>query len=108
MNERTSESIKARPSSGVGTRWALGVMLCFLCLCHGSVLAQYAGGSGASDDPYLIASAEQMNTIGLDPNNWDKHFKLIADIDLSDYQERRFNIIGNLGVAFRYSRIGPA
>jgi len=100
MNERISESIKACPPSGAGTRWALGVMLCFLCLCHGSVRAQYAGGSGASDDPYLIASAEQMNSIGLDPNHWDKHFKLMADIDLSAYQERRFNAIGTREVAF--------
>ena len=100
MNERTSESIKACPSSWVETRWALGVMLCFLCLCPGSVRAQYAGGSGAADDPYLITTAEQMNSIGLDPNNWDKHFKLMADIDLSAYQERRFNAIGTREVAF--------
>jgi len=96
MNERT----EACPSSGVGTRWSLGAMLGVLCLCHGSVRAQYAGGSGVADDPYLIASAEQMNSIGLDPNDWDKHFKLMADIDLSAYQERRFNAIGTSEVAF--------
>ena len=100
MNENISESRKACPSSGVETRWALGVMLGVLCLCHGSVWGQYAGGSGASDDPYLIATAEQMNSIGLDPNNWDKHFKLMADIDLSAYQERLFNTIGTPEVPF--------
>jgi hypothetical protein len=33
--------------------------------------------------PYLIYTAEQLNTIGLVPSDWDKHFKLMADIDLS-------------------------
>jgi len=44
--------------------------------------AQYGGGTGEPDDPYLIYTAEQINAIGADPNDWDKHFKLMADIDL--------------------------
>ncbi len=60
--------------------------------------AQYGGGTGEPNDPYLIWTAEQMNAIGADPNDWDKHFKLMADIDLSAYdgQDGRavFNIIG--------------
>jgi hypothetical protein len=55
---------------------------------------KYGGGTGEPNDPYLIYTAEQMNTIGAEPNNWDKHFKLMADIDLSVYAGTDFNIIG--------------
>jgi hypothetical protein len=58
------------------------------------VFAKYGGGTGEPDDPYLIYTAEQMDTIGTEPNNWDKHFVLMADIDLSEYSGRLFNIIG--------------
>jgi predicted outer membrane repeat protein len=57
--------------------------------------AKYGGGSGTADDPYLIYTAEQMNTVGVEPNDWDKQFKLMADIDLSVYTGTDFNIIGN-------------
>jgi len=55
---------------------------------------KYGGGSGEPNDPYLIYTAEQMNAIGAEPNDWDKHFKLMADIDLNSYSEDEFNIIG--------------
>ena len=47
--------------------------------------AKYGGGTGEPNDPYLIYTAEQMNTIGLNEQDWDKYFKLMADIDLSGY-----------------------
>jgi hypothetical protein len=60
--------------------------------------AQYGGGTGEPNNPYLIYTAMQMNTIGLEPNDWDKHFKLMADIDLVGFTGRArlplFNIIG--------------
>jgi hypothetical protein len=57
---------------------------------------QYGGsGTGEPNNPYLIYTAEQMNAIGTDSNDWDKHFKLIADIDLSEFTGTEFNIIGN-------------
>ena len=46
---------------------------------------KYGGGTGEPNDPYLIFDANQMNTIGIDPNDWDKHFMLMDDIDLSGY-----------------------
>jgi len=55
---------------------------------------KYGGGTGEPNDPYLIYTAEQMNAVGAEPNDWDKHFKLMADIDLSTYTETDFNIIG--------------
>ena len=56
--------------------------LCFFAL---SAQAKYGGGTGEPNDPYLIYDANQMNTIGLNEEDWDKHFKLMADIDLSGY-----------------------
>jgi hypothetical protein len=47
--------------------------------------AQYSGGSGTADDPYRIATAADLIALGETPDDYDKHFKLIADIDLSGY-----------------------
>ena len=60
----------------------------------------YSGGCGTSENPYLISTAEQMNAIGAYLEDWDKHFKLTADIDLSSYTGTAFNIIGNKTTKF--------
>jgi hypothetical protein len=62
------------------------------CLSVVPAQAKYGGGSGTSDDPHLIYTAEQMNAIAAEPNDWDKHFKLMEDIDLGG---SAFNAIGN-------------
>jgi len=76
----------------------LGALLACLGLAGASASAQYAGGAGAPADPYLIATAEQMQAIGAHPQHWSAHFKLTADLDLSAYDGRdgrpAFNIIG--------------
>lgn len=78
-------------------RWAIYLLLVMLYFCRMPAQAQYGGGTGEPNDPYLIYTAEQMNAIGAEPNDWDKHFKLMADIDLLDFdgQEGRppFNMI---------------
>ncbi|RPJ37314.1 MAG: hypothetical protein EHM35_06645, partial [Planctomycetaceae bacterium] len=56
--------------------------------------AKYGGGAGEPNDPYLIYTAEQINAIGVEPNDWGGHFKLMADIDLGIYTGTTFNIIG--------------
>lgn len=56
--------------------------------------AKYGGGTGEPNEPYLIYTAEQMNEIGLHEEDWEKHFKLMADIDLSSYTGTSFNLIG--------------
>ncbi len=42
----------------------------------------FAGGSGTKEDPYLIETPEQLDAIRKDSA---KHFKLIKDIDLSNW-----------------------
>ncbi len=63
--------------------------------------AKYGGGSGTAKDSYLIYTAEQMNTIGAEPNDWDKHFRLVADIDLKDFGGSSFNLIGSNSYPFK-------
>jgi The GLUG motif len=76
-----------------GFRLTVTVCVLIAALC-GSAHAQYGGGTGTPDDPYLIYTPEQMNAIGADPNDWDKHFKLMADLDLAQYTGTEFNLIG--------------
>ncbi|MHC4625029.1 MAG: GLUG motif-containing protein, partial [Planctomycetota bacterium] len=73
---------------------AIPLFLVILCFSVSPAEAQYGGGSGTAGDPYLIFTAEQMNAVGANPNDWDKHFRLMADIDLSNYTGADFNIIG--------------
>lgn len=42
----------------------------------------YSGGTGEPNDPYQIATAEQLCSIGIEPNLLDKCYVLTADIDL--------------------------
>lgn len=55
---------------------------------------KYSGGTGESSDPYLIATPSDLNSIGLDPNDWDKHFLMTADINMAGITGDSFNIIG--------------
>jgi hypothetical protein len=43
----------------------------------------FAGGAGTLEDPYQIATAEQLMSIGSDKSHSTEHFAVIADIDLS-------------------------
>lgn len=54
----------------------------------------YSGGTGEPNDPYLIATAEDLNDIGNHPEDFNKCFLMVADIDLGDYTGTGFNIIG--------------
>jgi len=62
--------------------------------------AKYGGGSGQPDNPYLIFNANHMNEIGVEPNDWNRHFKLRADIDLAGFSGTSFNIIGSYSNPF--------
>jgi|GEM_PF-664945 len=44
--------------------------------------SMFAGGSGTPEDPWLISTADQLDEVR---NHWDRNFKLINDIDLSEY-----------------------
>jgi len=50
-----------------------------------SPLSDLLLGTGTGSDPFLIFTAEELNMVGLFPCEWDKHFRLMADIDLSGF-----------------------
>ena len=57
---------------------------------HGTVVVanrvvQFAGGNGTAAAPYRIETAEQLLNAGYYAFYAGKHFRLMADIDLSDY-----------------------
>jgi len=62
--------------------------------------AKYSGGNGSESTPYRISNAYDMNAIGADSNDWDKHFVLTNDIDLAQFTGTQFNIIGTWGNSF--------
>jgi hypothetical protein len=56
--------------------------------------AKYSGGSGEPNDPYRIATAEDLNDIGNHEEDWDKHFILVNDVNLAQYNGTQFRMIG--------------
>jgi hypothetical protein len=57
-------------------------------------LADYVPGAGTEAEPYLISTPEQLNIIGIFPDEWAKFFRLENDIDLSAFTGTQFNRIG--------------
>lgn len=55
----------------------------------GTVADSYAGGSGTEEDPYIIATAEQLAKLAADVNGGnpykESYFELTADLDLSGH-----------------------
>lgn len=54
---------------------------------------KYGGGIGTKEFPYLIYTAEQMNEIGENPDDWARFFSMTDDINISVFKNN-FNIIG--------------
>ncbi|MFB0555123.1 MAG: hypothetical protein ACETWQ_17585, partial [Phycisphaerae bacterium] len=78
-----------------GAREQRGGLLIFLIICifFQPGWAKYEGGAGTVEDPYLICTAEQMNEIGANRGDWNKHFMLIADVNMGDIAGTDYNII---------------
>ncbi len=58
------------------------IILILICLFSLPTQAKYGGGTGEPNDPYRIATAEDLILLGESPEDYDKHFVLTADIDL--------------------------
>ncbi|MBE0536740.1 MAG: hypothetical protein IH624_13820 [Phycisphaerae bacterium] len=63
-------------------------------------LLQYQGirwsGAGTYEEPFLIGTAEELSLIGLFPCEWDKHFRMVADIDMAAIPPTQFQRIGTI------------
>ena len=68
-----------RVDKGMRIELTAAIMIIFYCSVS---VSAYCGGSGTSDDPFQIATAQDLLELGNDPNNHDKHFILTEDIDL--------------------------
>jgi len=76
------------------------LVLVMVFSCASICFGKYSGGIGEPNDPYLICTAENMNEIGTHSSDWNKHFLLVADINLADYTGMQFNIIKNFTGVF--------
>jgi len=65
----------------------------FLCVL-GSAQAKYSGGTGQPNNPYRIATANDLNDIGNHAEDFNKCFVMVNDINLAAYDGNTFNIIG--------------
>lgn len=65
-----------------------------MCVLVSSAQARLYSGAGTEGDPFIIDSPETLNDIGLNQADWDKHFELIADVNMVDYTGESFNMIG--------------
>ena len=74
-------------------RYPLFLILLVLLLTS-QVQANYSGGTGEPNNPYKISTHADMQAIGANPSDWNKHFKLVNDINLSSYTGTAYNIIG--------------
>ena len=61
---------------------AILISLVVLYLIVFPAQAKYSGGSGTADDPYQIATADDVMLLGETSEDYDKYFTLTADIDL--------------------------
>ncbi|HCO95750.1 MAG TPA: hypothetical protein DIU00_17690 [Phycisphaerales bacterium] len=91
LSDNLGSSGSCKPNSKRAMSFFVLFALSFFCI---AATAQYDGGTGTQGDPYLIRTAEQLNTIGTRSGDWYKHFQLRADIDMSEYDETAYNIIG--------------
>jgi hypothetical protein len=64
-----------------GGYWGLVVAGLLVTVVAGAA-AQYSGGTGEPNDPYQIATAADLFTLGAEPNDYGRHFILVGDIDL--------------------------
>jgi hypothetical protein len=58
-----------------------------ICRNERSALTPFAGGDGAVNFPYLICSTKQLMAIHSDPANYNKSFRLSADVDLNNFMK---------------------
>ncbi len=56
-------------------------------VCYAAIGSEFAGGSGTETDPWQIESVVQLNNVRnyLGPDNHDKYFILISDINMDVY-----------------------
>lgn len=86
---------QVRRMSNRGRIKALTVSLVIVFVTAGVCCGRYSGGDGTAENPYRIATAEDLNDIGSHVEDFNKCFVMVNDINLADYTGAQFNIIGD-------------
>ncbi len=83
------------------------IMSCLLVgVLNGTLMAHsYSGGTGEPNDPYQIATAEDLIALGNEPNDYNDCFILTADIDLSGYEFDRAVVSPDTKISISYNGI---
>jgi len=76
-------------------RQAIFALAATVLLAASASAGTYSGGDGSPENPYRIATAADMQAIGANPDDWNAHFLLTADVNLAEYTGTQFNIIGD-------------
>ena len=58
------------------------ILIISICFIDLPANANYSGGDGTPENPYQIATIEDLMLLGDNPEDYDKHFIMTADIDL--------------------------
>ena len=66
--------------------YRMATIICLSLIALPSLTWAYSGGTGEPNDPYQIATAEDLIALGQEPNDYNDCFILTADIDLSSYR----------------------
>ncbi|EXJ11799.1 ZmpA/ZmpB/ZmpC family metallo-endopeptidase-related protein [Nitrincola nitratireducens] len=80
-------------------RSVLSVLLIILVLMSAPVNAQFSGGDGTEANPYLVATASDLNQVR---NHLSAHFRQVSDINLSG---QSWSAIGSSHVNERFSGV---
>ena len=90
MNREEANAMK----TGSIVPFAAAVVLAVFAnsVCAGGT---YSGGTGEPNDPYRIATANDLNDIGNHSEDRWSHFVMVNDVNLADYNGTQFNIIGS-------------
>jgi len=75
------------------------LLAAIICILSFPVYAKYSGGGGTPEDPYKIATAEDLNDIGNHQEDLVKHFVLVNDIDLSECAGTQFTLVEVKGIS---------
>ena len=70
------------------------ISLMIILLVYSFAEARYSGGTGEPNDPYRIATAEDLIDLSVSSEDWDKHFTLVNDVKLTSNDSNQFKIIG--------------
>ena len=78
----TQAAYKDKPNSIQGFGTVILVLICLLTPLTSVSWGYSFDGTGEPNDPYQIATAEQLISIGSDPNLLSRNYVLVNDIDL--------------------------